>query len=188
MYEMVCKYNILQEENKLVLLGLDVYWKSVYWCGNVFLDWWELICFWGGFVLIFLLVFVFNLCVMISMCMENCFLEMGICKVFGVDCGCLFCQILIENLILICLGGLLGLCWVWMILIVGCNWVFILFECYGNFVFEGVDIIVSFDMLFFLWIFCVGFIVCFLLNLFFVLWLVWKVLGKDIVYLLNQKK
>ena len=188
MHEMVRKYNTSQEENKLVLSGPDVYWKSVYRRGNVPLDWWELIRLWGGLVLIFLLVPALNLCAMISTRMENRLPEMGICKAFGADRGRLHRQILIENLILTCLGGLLGLCWVWTILIAGRNWVFTLFERYGNSAPEGVDTIVSFDMLFSPWIFCAGFIVCLLLNLFSALWPAWKALGKDIVYSLNQKK
>ena len=187
MHEMVRKYNTSQEENKLVLSGPDVYWKSVYRRGNVPLDWWELIRLWGGLVLIFLLVPALNLCAMISTRMENRLPEMGICKAFGADRGRLLRQILIENLILTCLGGLLGLCWVWTILIAGRNWVFTLFERYGNSAPEGVDTI-SFDMLFSPWIFCAGFIVCLLLNLFSALWPAWKALGKDIVYSLNQKK
>lgn len=147
MHEMVRKYNTSQEENKLVLSGPDVYWKSVYRRGNVPLDWWELIRLWGGLVLIFLLVPALNLCAMISTRMENRLPEMGICKAFGADRGRLLRQILIENLILTCLGGLLGLCWVWTILIAGRNWVFTLFERYGNSAPEGVDTIVSFDML-----------------------------------------
>ena len=164
MHEMVRKYNTSQEENKLVLSGPDVYWKSVYRRGNVPLDWWELIRLWGGLVLIFLLVPALNLCAMISTRMENRLPEMGICKAFGADRGRLLRQILIENLILTCLGGLLGLCWVWTILIAGRNWVFTLFERYGNSAPEGVDTIVSFDMLFSPWIFCAGFIVCYSLH------------------------
>ena len=151
-------------------------------------DGWEPIRLWGGLVLIFLLVPALNLCAMISTRMENRLPEMGICKAFGADRGRLLRQILIENLILTCLGGLLGLCWVWTILIAGRNWVFTLFERYGNSAPEGVDTIVSFDMLFSPWIFCAGFIVCLLLNLFSALWPAWKALGKDIVYSLNQKK
>ena len=188
MHEMVRKYNTSQEENKLVLSGPDVYWKSVYRRGNVPLDWWELIRLWGGLVLIFLLVPALNLCAMISTRMENRLPEMGICKAFGADRGRLLRQILIENLILTCLGGLLGLCWVWTILIAGRNWVFTLFERNGNSAPEGVDTIVRFAMLFSPWIFCAGFIVCLLLNLFSALWPAWKALGKDIVYSLNQKK
>ena len=188
MHEMVRKYNTSQEENKLVLSGPDVYWKSVYRRGNVPLNWWELIRLWGGLVLIFLLVPALNLCAMISTRMENRLPEMGICKAFGADRGRLLRQILIENLILSCLGGLLGLGCVWTILIAGRNWVFTLFERYGNSAPEGVDTIVSFDMLFSPWIFCAGFIVCLLLNLFSALWPAWKALGKDIVYSLNQKK
>ena len=184
MHEMVRKYNTSQEENKLVLSGPDVYWKSVYRRGNVPLNWWELIRLWGGLVLVPAL----NLCAMISTRMENRLPEMGICKAFGADRGRLLRQILIENLILTCLGGLLGLCCVWTILIAGRNWVFTLFERYGNSAPEGVDTIVSFDMLFSPWIFCAGFIVCLLLNLFSALWPAWKALGKDIVYSLNQKK
>ena len=78
MHEMVRKYNTSQEENKLVLSGPDVYWKSVYRRGNVPLDWWELIRLWGGLVLIFLLVPALNLCAMISTRMENRLPEMGI--------------------------------------------------------------------------------------------------------------
>ena len=188
MHEMVRKYNTSQEENKLVLSGPDVYWKSVYRRGNVPLDWWELIRLWGGLVLIFLLVPALNLCAMISTRMENRLPEMGICKAFGADRGLFLCEILIVYLLLTCLGGLLGLCWVWTILIAGRNWVFTLFERYGNSAPEGVDTIVSFDMLFSPWIFCAGFIVCLLLNLFSALWPAWKALGKDIVYSLNQKK
>ena len=188
MHEMVRKYNTSQEENKLVLSGPDVYWKSVYRRGNVPLNWWELIRLWGGLVLIFLLVPALNLCAMISTRMENRLPDMRVCQAFGAGRGRLLRQILIENLILTCLGGLLGLCCVWTILIAGRNWVFTLFERYGNSAPEGVDTIVSFDMLFSPWIFCAGFIVCLLLNLFSALWPAWKALGKDIVYSLNQKK
>ena len=73
------------------------------------LDWWELIRLWGGLVLIFLLVPALNLCAMISTRMENRLPEMGICKAFGADRGRLLRQILIENLILTCLGGAAGL-------------------------------------------------------------------------------
>ena len=188
MHEMVRKYNTSQEENKLVLSGPDVYWKSVYRRGNVPLDWWELIRLWGGLVLIFLLVPALNLCAMISTRMENRLPVMGSCKAFGSDGRRLLRKILIENLLLTFLGGLLGLCWVWTILIAGRNWVFTLFERSGNSAPVGVDTLVSFDMLFSPWICCAGFIVCLLLNLFSALWPAWKALGKDIVYSLNQKK
>lgn len=42
---------------------------------------------------------------MISTRMENRLPEMGICKAFGADRGRLLRQILIENLILTCLGA-----------------------------------------------------------------------------------
>lgn len=65
---------------------------------------------WGGLVLIFLLVPALNLCAMISTRMKNRLPEMGICKAFGADRGRLLRQILIENLILTCLGG----CWAYV--------------------------------------------------------------------------
>lgn len=188
MEEQVRKYNTSQDEYKLILLGPDIYWKSAYRHGNAPLDWWELIRQWGGLVLIFLLVPALNLCGMISTRMENRLPEMGICKAFGADRGRLLRQVLTENLVLTCLGGLFGLCIAWLVLIAGRNWVFTLFNRYGDTVPEGVDTLVSFDMLFFPWIFIVGFIVCLLLNLLSALWPAWKALRKDIVYSLNQKK
>ena len=188
MNEMVRKYNASQEDNKLVLLGPDIYWKSVFRHGNAPLDWWELVRLWGGFILIFLLVPALNLCGMISTRMENRLPEMGICKAFGADRGRLLRQVLTENLLLTCLGGLLGLCLAWAVLLTGRNWIFTLFDRYGNSVPEGVDTMVSSDMLFSPWIFCAGFLICLLLNLLSALWPAWRALGKDIVYSLNQKK
>lgn len=188
MNEMVRKYNASQEDNKLVLLGPDIYWKSVFRHGNAPLDWWELVRLWGGLILIFLLVPALNLCGMISTRMENRLSEMGICKAFGADRGRLLRQVLTENLLLTCLGGLLGLCLAWAVLLTGRNWIFTLFDRYGNSVPEGVDTMVSSDMLFSPWIFCAGFLICLLLNLLSALWPAWRALGKDIVYSLNQKK
>lgn len=188
MNEMVRKYNASQEDNKLVLLGPDIYWKSVFRHGNAPLDWWELVRLLGGLILIFLLVPALNLCGMISTRMENRLPEMGICKAFGADRGRLLRQVLTENLLLTCLGGLLGLCLAWAVLLTGRNWIFTLFDRYGNSVPEGVDTMVSSDMLFSPWIFCAGFLICLLLNLLSALWPAWRALGKDIVYSLNQKK
>lgn len=186
--EQVRKYNTSQEEYKLVLLGPDVYWKSAYRHGNASLDWWELIRQWGGLVLMFLLVPALNLCGMISTRMENRLPEMGICKAFGASRGRLLRQVLTENLVLTCLGGLFGLCVAWMVLIVGRNQVFTLFDRYGDMPPEGVDTLVSFDMLFSPWMLIFGFLVCLLLNLLSAIWPAWKALRKDIVYSLNQKK
>lgn len=186
--EQVRKYNASQEEYKLNLLGPDIYWQSVYRHGNVPLDWWELIRLWGGLILIFLLVPALNLCGMISTRMENRLPEMGICKAFGANRGRLLRQVLSENLLLTCLGGLLGLCFAWIVLVAGRNWVFTLFERYGDSVPEGVDTIISMDMLFSPWLFCAGFVVCLLLNLLSALLPAWKALRKNIVYSLNQKK
>lgn len=186
--ERVNKYNSSQEDYKLQLLGPDIYWKSVYRHGNVPLDWWELIRQWGGLVLIFLLVPALNLCGMISTRMENRLPEMGICKAFGADRRRLLRQVLIENLILTCLGGLFGLCLAWTVLIAGRNRIFTLFERYGDSAPEGVDTQISPDMLFSPWIFIAAFIVCLLLNLLSAWWPAWKALCKNIVYSLNQKK
>lgn len=188
MEEQVRKYNASQEEYKLNLLGPDIYWQSVYRHGNAPLDWGELIRLWGGLILIFLLVPALNLCGMISTRMENRLPEMGICKAFGAGKGLLLRQVLGENLILTCLGGLLGLCLAWTVLVGGRNWVFTLFERYGDSVPEGVDTIISVDMLFSPWLFCAGFLVCLLLNLLSALLPAWKALRKNIVYSLNQKK
>ena len=188
MEELVRKFNTSQDEYNLNLLGPDIFWQSVYRHGNAPLDWWELGRQWGGLIFIFLLVPALNLCGLISTRMENRLPEMGICKAFGADRGRLLRQILAENLILTCLGGLLGLCLAWTVLVTGRNWIFTLFERYSDLPPEGVDTLVSLDMLFSPWLFCAGFIICLLLNLLSALWPAWKALRKDIVYSLNQKK
>ncbi|MEG1616153.1 MAG: FtsX-like permease family protein [Bacteroidales bacterium] len=186
--ELVRKYNASMKDSELTLGGPDIHWKSTYRRGNQPLDFSRIVSDWGMLVFMFLLVPALNLIGMISFRMESRLPEMGIQKAFGATKKHLLLQVLNENLILTCIGGLLGLIIAWSTLVIGRNWVFTMFEKYGEKAPEGVDTIIRADMLFSPVLFLIAFTLCALLNLGAALIPAWRSLRKNIVYSLNQKK
>lgn len=65
--------------------------------------------------------------------------------------------VLWENLLLTCIGGLMGLIVSWGLLVLGRNWVFSLFDKYPTVISDGVDVAVNPQMLFSPLMFCVTF-------------------------------
>lgn len=186
--ELVRKYNASIKDSELILGGPDIHWKSTYRRGNQPLDFSRIVGDWGMLVFMFLLVPALNLTGMISFRMESRLSEMGIQKAFGATKKYLLRQVLNENLILTCIGGLLGLIISWTTLLIGRNWVFTMFEKYGERAPEGLDTIIRADMLFSPVLFIIAFTLCAMLNLGAALIPAWRSLRKNIVYSLNQKK
>lgn len=187
--EIVHKYNNSQKLVKMdVYQQPDIFWKSIFREGHNEIDWTGVVKLYVGILLALLLVPALNLSGMISSRMDGRLAEMGVRKAFGAGRGVLLCQVISENLLLTCLGGVLGLIVAWVSLDLCRGWLFSLFESWPSVIPQGVDPFVSGDMLFSPLIFAVAFSVCVMLNLLSALIPAWRALRKNIVYSLNEKK
>lgn len=184
------RYNSSHKESgdSITVNGPDMYWRSTFYQGRNDTGGTTLIVKWGLLILIFLIVPSLNLGSIVSGQMENRLTEFGISKAFGATRGTLLRRVLNENLIMTTLGGIVGLIATWIAIYVCRNWIFTIFNDMLELTFEGTDTIITPSMLFSPWIFLMAFMTCVLLNLMSALIPVWKVMRKDIVYSLNQKK
>lgn len=139
-------------------------------------------------LLVLLLVPALNLSGMIASRMESRLSEMGVRKSFGADRGGLLSQVMWENLLLTLLGGVLGLLLAWFALYTCREWVFMILEDWAEPVPEGVNVLVSGEVLFAPIVFAVALLFCILLNLLSALIPAWYALRKPIVYSLNEKR
>lgn len=186
--ELLHKYNVSQSDFVLDFHGQpDTHWQSVFRAGNHPIDWMGVIKLYGGILLALLLVPALNLSGMISGRMDQRLSEMGVRKAFGANRKVLLNQVLWENLLLTCMGGLVGLVASWLLLIVSRNWLFSLFENWPRAIPEGIDVGIEPQMLFSPVLFLIAFGVCVVLNLLSALYPAWRSLRKNIVYSLNEK-
>ena len=139
-------------------------------------------------VLVLLLVPSLNLNGLIASRMESRLPEMGVRKSFGASRSALLSQVMWENFFLTLVGGLLGLLVAWIMLYVGREWIFILFDSWPMDIPEGANLYVSGEMLFAPVVFLIAFLLCLVLNLFSALWPAWMSLRKPIVYSLYEKR
>lgn len=186
--ELMHKYNVSQSEYQLDFYGQpDNYWQSVFRKGGSTIDWVEVIKLYGGIFLALLLVPALNLSGMISGRMDQRLSEMGVRKAFGANRKVLLNQVLWENLLLTCMGGLLGLFVSWLLLVVSRNWLFSLFESWPSALPEDISVNIEPQMLFSPSLFLIAFGVCVILNLLSAMYPAWRSLRKNIVYSLNEK-
>lgn len=139
-------------------------------------------------LLVLLLVPALNLSGMIASRMESRLSEMGVRKSFGAGRGGLLSQVMWENLLLTLLGGILGLLLAWLVLYTCREWVFMILEDWAEPVPEGVNVLVSGEVLFAPAVFAVALLFCITLNLLSALIPAWHALRKPIVYSLNEKR
>ncbi len=139
-------------------------------------------------VLVLLLVPSLNLNGLIASRMESRLPEMGVRKSFGASRSALLSQVMWENFFLTLVGGLLGLLVAWIMLYVGREWIFILFDSWPMDIPEGANLYVSGEMLFAPVVFLIAFLLCLVLNLLSALWPAWMSLRKPIVYSLYEKR
>lgn len=85
------------------------------------------------------------------------------------------------------MGGLLGLLVAWIMLYVGREWIFMLFDYWPMDIPEGANLYVASEMLFAPVVFLIAFLLCLVLNLLSALWPAWMSLRKPIVYSLYEK-
>lgn len=139
-------------------------------------------------VLVLLVVPSLNLNGLIASRMESRLPEMGVRKSFGASRSALLSQVMWENFFLTLVGGLLGLLVAWIMLYVGREWIFMLFDSWPMDIPEGANLYVSGEMLFAPVVFLIAFLLCLVLNLLSALWPAWMSLRKPIVYSLYEKR
>lgn len=151
-------------------------------------DIWATVRYFLLVLLVLLLVPALNLSGMISSRMEGRMAEMGVRKSFGAGRKMLLSQVMWENLLLTLLGGALGLLLAWLVLYVGREWIFTVFDSWPGVVPTGVDVRVSGEMLFAPLVFFAALVLCVMLNLLSALIPAWYSLHKPIVNSLNEKR
>lgn len=139
-------------------------------------------------ILVLLVVPSLNLNGLIASRMESRLPEMGVRKSFGASRSALLSQVMWENFFLTLVGGVLGLLVAWIMLYVGREWIFMLFDYWPMDIPEGANLYVSSEMLFAPVVFLIAFLLCLVLNLLSALWPAWMSLRKPIVYSLYEKR
>lgn len=133
--------------------------------------------------LVFMLVPAINLTGLISSRMQERTEEMGLRKAFGAGARTLVSQVLTENLMLTCIGGLAGLLVSWVLVVVLRNF---LLGSVGYMAATG-DVQLTFGMLFNFPLFFSAFGLCVFLNLLSSLQPVWKAVRRPIADSINDK-
>lgn len=126
-----------------------------------------------------------NLSGMMSSRMDERLSELGVRKTYGATNGSLIGQVLWENLLLTCIGGLLGLLISYLIVLTASDWILTLFDSYTDV--EKTPFL-SFEMLFNPMVFCTAFGLCVLLNLISALIPAVWALRRNIIQSLNSKR
>ncbi|WP_321517713.1 ABC transporter permease [uncultured Bacteroides sp.] len=183
------RYTNSQKKVCIELTGQpELYWKSIFrtW-SNVAQDWKEIIKSYFLLLMLFLMVPAINLSSMISSRMNERASEIGVRKAFGAPGHSLLNQILFENLILTCLGGIAGLLFSYILILLGHNWLLNIFDAWTSPLPEGVDVEFSPSMLINPTVFVITFIVCLVLNLLSAILPAWISLRKNIIDSLNAK-
>ncbi|RHL07605.1 MULTISPECIES: ABC transporter permease [Bacteroides] len=126
-----------------------------------------------------------NLSGMMSSRMDERLAELGVRKTYGATNGSLIGQVLWENLLLTCIGGLLGLLISYLIVLTASDWILTLFDSYTDV--EKTPFL-SFEMLFNPMVFCTAFGLCVLLNLISALIPAVWALRRTITQSLNSKR
>ena len=189
--EYVRKFNTLPHDDyHLVMHGQPyLYWKTLFYVNDMDdLDFFVIVRQMGLWLLMLLLVPALNLSGMISSRMERRLPEMGIRKAFGATGERLFSQIVWENLLLTCLGGIMGLILSFSMVYFAKSWLLTMLDGGTQPLPDSVQMSITTDMLFNTTLFAVTFVVCVVLNLLSALIPTCVALKKDIVYSLSRQK
>lgn len=186
----VRRVNLSDKDNVLDLMGQpDVTWKSIFReFSNLPPDFGLIFRQLFLILLILLLVPAINLSGMISSRMEKRLPEMGVRKSFGATRGKLLAQVVWENLMLTCVGGVLGLVLSFILVYASKEWLIQSLEQWSEAIPEGVNVTITPEMLFNPTLFLFAFGICIVINLLSVLIPAYRSLRKNIIYSLNEQK
>ncbi|MDR1723007.1 MAG: ABC transporter permease [Tannerella sp.] len=113
--------------------------------------------------------------------------EMGVRRAYGAKISSLMNQILLENFIFTLLGGIVGLCFAYFVVLTGKDWIMGIGSHGMPSQTDGWGVTISPSMLFNIHVFLLALAVCFLLNLFSALIPAWKASRHQIIESLNLK-
>lgn len=186
----VRRANLIDKDHILDLMGQpDLAWQTIFReFSNIAPNYWYIFRQLFLVLLILLLVPAINLSGMISSRMEKRLPEMGVRKSFGATRGKLLGQVIWENLLLTCLGGILGLILSYVMVLITKDWVIQSLEFFPDAMPEGVSVAITPEMLFNPALFFFTFGICVIINLFSVLIPAYRSLRKNIIYSLNEQK
>ena len=189
--EYVRKFNLLPHDGyRLLMHGQPyLYWQTLFFADDMEdLDFLKVFRQMGLWVLMLLLVPALNLSGMISSRMERRLPEIGVRKAFGATGKRLFAQIMWENLLLTCLGGVMGLLISFGMVIGAKSWLLTMLDGSTKPLPDSVEMSITTDMLFNPTMFVMAFVACVVLNLISALIPACIALKKDIVYSINKQK
>lgn len=141
----------------------DPYWLSTFRQASMKPDIKELIKSLGYILLALIFIPALNLGGMISSRMDQRLCELGVRKAYGATNRAVLQQVLTENMLLTCLGGLAGLLFSYLIVFTASDWIFTLFDTFIDNAGQSTQI--TFEMLFNPWVFLSAFLLCLVLNL-----------------------
>lgn len=164
----------------------DPYWLSTFRVANEKPDMKEIFKSFGYILLALIFIPALNLGGMISSRMDQRLAELGVRKAFGATNRAVLQQVLTENLLLTCLGGLAGLLFSYLIVFTASDWIFTLFDTFIDNV--GQSTALTFEMLFNPWVFGSTFLLCLVLNLLSAYFPARNALRHSIIQSLNTKR
>ncbi|MGN0310865.1 MAG: ABC transporter permease, partial [Bacteroides sp.] len=164
----------------------DTYWVSTFRVVNDKPDMKEIFKSFGYILLALIFIPALNLGGMISSRMDQRLAEVGVRKAFGGTNRAVLQQVLTENLLLTCLGGLAGLLFSYLIVFTASDWIFTLFDTFINNAGQPTDL--TFEMLFNPWVFGSTFLLCLVLNLLSAYFPARNALKHSIIQSLNTKR
>lgn len=180
----------LPDDIELKLLGQpESYWKSSfrYW-SNQEPDFTKIIWQNSLIFLILLLIPAISLSGMADSRMERRLAEMGIRRAFGAPVNTLMRQILTENFLFTLLGGMIGLLFSYLIVLIGSDWIMGIGKAWTSVLPEGTEVVITPAMLINIPVFLITLTVCFLLNLLTAIIPAWRASHRDIIHSLNAKQ
>ena len=182
--------NTLPDDFEITLLGQpDKFWESTFriW-SNIELDFNKIKWQYGIVFFILLLVPSISLSGMADSRMERRIVEMGIRRAFGAPVKNLMLQVFSENFLFTLLGGLAGLLFSYILILLSANWIMFIGQTFVDILPEGESTVISPTMLINIPVFLITLGVCFLLNIMTAIVPAWRSSHKEITYSINAKK
>jgi len=183
------RYNLTLGDKEISLLGQpDRQWQSIFrFWGSEEIDFTGILLKYGLIFLVLLGVPAISLSGMADSRMERRLTEMGIRRAFGAPNRTLMIQIISENLLFTFLGGLAGLLFSYVVILIARNSILQIGQDAVTLVPEGTTVVFTPAMLMNMNIFTIALVVCLLLNLVSVVIPAWRASRRDIIHSLNTK-
>ncbi|MDR2915230.1 MAG: ABC transporter permease [Tannerella sp.] len=185
------KFNSTLPDNiELKLMGQpDRHWQSVFrFTSNQEPDFTKII---GQYILIFMILLLIpgiSLSGMTDSRMERRLSEMGIRRVFGAPVKTLMWQIFSENFLFTLFGGLAGLLFSYVLILISSDWIMTIGQTWGAQTPPDGVFLFTPTMLINIPVFLITLGVCFLLNIITAMIPAWRASHKDIIFSLNAKQ